>query len=277
MLDDPQWQSVVDEALRRALEGREEPIPGARLRGFVNRVAAEQGLSYPPTAGLKFGEFLSKFPERVRIVTRAHQDILVVPAGRADLLAKTAEQGNGEPQLRRDIFAALTRVDPDQVAWYDLSTDRIQFRLASAPSGESELKFPRPSMESEIALRSRFADGIGDDGLRRTLRESLTTARPLAEFSRVVHSARLKDEWRAFRQSDLLSRLQSWATESNVPWRDSWLVTGPQVGTRLTPDLTSHPDSSRQKFAALLLSLDERDLARLLIPADLVLRLLDKR
>jgi hypothetical protein len=273
-----QWTKVVAKGLERALSKRDEPIPGARLRVLISRCASEAGLSYPPTPGEKFKDFLFNFRDIAEIVEREDQDFVVVPVDRTDLLTKVAPRSSGEAlQLRKDLFLALTRIHPDQKAWYDPDLDRVSFRNSTEPGKAQELELPAPSLESELALRKRFAESVTHPGARESLENSLETERPLSTFSRSVHAGKLKGDWHQFRTAEVLSRLRSWAQEHGVAWRNSWLVTEPSRPSNLGIVRAEGTRTPQQRVAALILSLEDQEFARILIPADLLTRLPKER
>ena len=69
------WSEVLHTAITKALEGRHEAVPGARLRKFVERAAAERGLAFPPKGehAFRFGEFLDRYGSVLAIRKRPGQ------------------------------------------------------------------------------------------------------------------------------------------------------------------------------------------------------------
>ncbi|WDM78320.1 hypothetical protein K6979_14245 [Xanthomonas cucurbitae] len=102
------WTQVISEMI--GLSG-DKPIPGAKARVAIERIAQEKGLSFPPAemAGKKFYDYLENFPSIISLRKRLHQDFLIAPADRPELLASMPTKRGKSPQLRSDLYQALTK------------------------------------------------------------------------------------------------------------------------------------------------------------------------
>jgi hypothetical protein len=268
-MNDSQWQDILAEAMRRAIASRAEPVPGARLRSLVARLATEKGLTYPPEPDLKFRDFLFRFPNTVKVVIRKGQDSLIVPANRLDLLSKTGADEAGR-HLRRDLFIALTRVEPKTRAWYQRDTDQVHFLEAAEAPPDGLIPLPQANYDDEVSLRKEFASTISDSTVRSAVLESTKDQKALTAFSHVIHRNNLRREWQKFRSAEVLSRLQRWAQDNDLAWDSSWIEAEPQ---ERVPSAPAGSEGVQQSLARYILSLSESEIARVQFPGDLVAQL----
>src|ERR1700679_785111 len=117
------WSQIVAEALKRGLEVSKGAIPGAKLRQLIARIAPQYGEQYPPAGheDAKLGAFLNRFNSLLLVLRRDGQDILVAPVDKPQLL-DIAESGQGQTQLRDDIFEAFTHISRESSPlepWYE--------------------------------------------------------------------------------------------------------------------------------------------------------------
>ena len=68
---DEVWKQIVAEALAVGLKTSAGPVPGAKLRQLIFRVAKRRDLTYPPSGHEQesFGDFLKHF-ESIALVRR---------------------------------------------------------------------------------------------------------------------------------------------------------------------------------------------------------------
>jgi hypothetical protein len=111
------------------LETSDGPVPGAKLRELVARIAPKHGVNYPPPGheSEKFGDFLKQFNSSLILLRREGQDLLVAPSDMPQLLQRS---GNTYAQIRDDIFEAFTRIPRGSLPrqpWYVRDADTIEW------------------------------------------------------------------------------------------------------------------------------------------------------
>lgn len=265
------WREVVAQALDLAVAAYEGPVPGARLWHFITRVAQEKGLTFPPRANLKFLDFLLQYPDVVQVVRRHETDLLVVPPDRPELLTK----GGQFLIVRNDLFKALTQVDPTHRPHYDKSRDRVVWIDAQSQATSPDLvPLPKLTLASEMGFRQQFVGQVQDAEKGEQLEAALSNPRPLPAFERAVHAAGVQREWYSYRSEQVLKRLRDWATESSIPWQESWIST-PEVPVERTAATSA--GRKADELASALASLSEADLARISVPLDILAKLLRTR
>jgi hypothetical protein len=254
------------------------PALGTHFREATIKVAIQHGTIFPPDAEprLRFIQLLERYPEVVRIRRRSGQDFLVASAASPETLAKGVQgQSYG---IRQDLFQAFTAVSENR-AFYDPNEDRIAWHdPAETGLNASLIPIDPATEETEIQLRREFADLI-DEHLpaRSRLAHSLTNPSPFLEFSKVIRESALQREWHNFRTERVVGRIQSWAKQRNVAWRDAWLTTSLPHSPRKAEQLviSTHGDHVSHDPLLLLFSrLDAADVQRITIPLDLVLKAL---
>lgn len=269
-----QWAEIIAEALQAGLEARPGPVQGARLRPLVKRVAEARGLTFPPESEptLRFHELLMRYPEVVTVLRRPRQDLLAVPANRAELLASASEP----LFIRKDLFNAFTIIAAARKPWYNKVEDRVVWLDNGVdPQSPEMITVPPATAASELAVRHEFIGQLDNAMAKVPLETSLTEARPLTSFSRAVHSAYLRHSWHAFRSQRVLQSIREWAAKSNVQWAESWLV--PKAGAALSsPRGSLERGASSADLAKVLGSLSQEDLTRINVPLDIVAKLLKR-
>lgn len=259
------WRTILLAAFPSTVK---EPILGSTFGQEVVRVAQQHGARFPPESepDLKLVQLLERFPDVVAILRRPGKDILVVPAGQAEVLA--AAPGKELVGIRMDLFEALTQIRDEQ-AFYNKRDDSV--RWGSLTPDPESLPLPKSTLENEVSLRRDFARGLSGSGgpeLLAALEEQL----PLSAFARGLRALHLQRQWHVFRTKNLLARLKDWATSNDIDWKEQWLsdsLAGSQRAVRLfqASDLRS-----ADTLAALFERLDADDLRRISVPLDLILK-----
>jgi len=266
------------EILREAIETNStQPVVGTRFRDAINSAASKRGLQFPPVAepALRFIELLQRYPNVVSILRRPGQDFLVGPAGKSDLLTKGIQgQLYG---IRQDLFQAFTTFGVNR-PYYSKSADQVVWQ----PPGEGQalpdsLVPIEPTTEgAEIQLRRDFAETVAPQSLTRPqLLGALTNPLPLPAFSRAVREAGLQREWHAFRTERVLERIQRWARDKQIEWKDAWLTerqTDSPYKNRAGLPSETPTRAEGDSLQVLFSGLDAADIQRISIPLDLVLK-----
>lgn len=268
-----QWREV----LCAAIEANSTwPAIGTHFRSGIDSAASQRGLRFPPAnePELRFIQLLQRYPDVVSILRRPGQDFLVVPAGKSDLLAKRIQgQLYG---IRQDLFQAFTIVS-DSHPYYDKTADQVIWHKNAVGQLSDSLVPITPTTEAEeIELRRDFAKTRAEQSPPRSqLMGALTNPLPLQAFSRVVKDAGLQREWHGFRTERLLEKIQNWAKEKKIEWKDAWLTEGPTDHTWKDRASLSGEALRRTEGDALQIlfsGLDAADIQRISIPLDLVLK-----
>lgn len=274
------WSSILRGALTKAVALREAPVPGARLRSFVGREAEAEGRTFPPEPGMKLGNFLLLFPDIVLVLQREGMDLLAVPAERPDLLLS----GREDAFIRKDFFDAFTRVVATQRPWYVIENDDVIWLEAAADIGSDLIPMPGTTLEREIEARRDFAAQVAEQGTRNVLLSAIEQTLPLKRFSEAVHASGLQTSWRKARTLSVLQQMQSWTAENQLAWQPSWFrVPGApkQTVQNAVAPLASVPalstDLARRDLAHAFTRLSDDDLTRIMVPMDIVLKLLERR
>ena len=275
-----QWADIVRQALQKYFDqkshGQPRAVPGAPLKPLVQKLAEEQSLSYPPLEfqNKKFSDFLQALPTAVLTQRRLGQDLLVVPTGRVDLLQAPAETTSDTSNIifRSDVFKAFTKINlaPSGQFWYSKTENAFVER--SPDTVDATLMPVEPeTLESAINERRKFVDELGLDkatsaNLLSTLANDSIGA--LGLFSAKVKELRLERQWHKFRSENVLQKLQAWATKQNIEFNPGWLEKHKQVPQEAV--------SSRETnaFLAGLMKLGAEDAKRVLVPLDIVLKVL---
>lgn len=274
------WPDILRDALARAGDDLSQPILGARFRQLVDQSAAAHGVRFPPDAEptLRLSELLQRYPSVVLSLARPGQDMLIVPAGRPELLTET-RQSEEMVGLRPDIFNAFTRINPIRKPWYDSDQDSVAW--VAEPGADGLIPIPSPTLEDEILVRRSFVESLEDERPKALLLGSLATARPLQAFSAIIRAEQLHRRWHEFRTQALVDRIQSWAHQFSLNWNEKWLTSGSIAKQN---SLLDAPRASRlaqptevalsADSVAILSRLEPSDLARIMVPLDVVLKLL---
>lgn len=275
-MDDEQWRLI----LREAVGETTKPIIGTHFRQAVDTAAAKLGLRFPPDTDqkLRFIHLIQRYPDVVSLMRRPGQDFLVVPTGRSDLLAQGV-QGRLFG-IRRDLFEAFTVVASGNCPYYDKLSDKVIWRRTDAVDelSASQVSIEPTTLESEIVLRRKFVDSLSDQpDASSDLSLSLATAMPLRDFGKTVKDVGVQRKWHSFRTERVVERLQRWAEDKHIEWKDAWLIEGlNERGRSREADPVTSPTVRPESDAIniLLSGLDAADIQRITIPLDLVLKAL---
>jgi len=263
------------EVLREALASTTQPVIGTHFRAAVTAAAAKRDLQFPPPAEpqLRFIQLIQRYPDTLSVLRRPGQDFLVVAAGRTDLFAKGLE--GRLYGLRRDLFQAFSVIGYNR-PFYDKNTDRVTWQKSGdpAPPTDSCVPIPPATQDSEVQLRRDFADALHDrPEVRTKLTLTLENALPLQAFSGAVRELELQKEWHTFRTERLVDKIERWARDNKIEWKDAWLTQGPSDHTwKQVVRVDSRVDAQVDALRVLLSGMDAADMQRVSIPLDLVLK-----
>ena len=273
------WLPLINQALLAEVKRTKAPVSGSKLRSEVGRLAAAAQMEFPPPEFPKFSAMVEQYPESIIILRRKGKDFLVVPADRPELLTVETAQANPTGNwLRIDVFDAFTKI-PNAISGRPLylpSQDKFVWSGALSEVPADAIEVPQSSIESEVAIRARFAAG-GQGEKAAQMAAALESKTPLKDFTQALHALRLLGEWHKFRLAALIEEVKSWAAEKSVTWSPTWLDTPDskrEVPPAGEPALASVPKHALTEFIS---GLAAEDLARINVPLDLVLRLLEKR
>lgn len=273
------WTEIVHQALQSYFDlkshGEPRAVPGAPLKPLVMKLAAERGLIYPPPdfQNKKFSDFLQALPEAVITQRRSGQDLLVAPAGRLDLFDASAEM-KSEIQsfvLRPDVFKAFTKIqtEPGRRFWYSKSedtfvegqSDTVDANLVSVESITQKTALEeRQTFTQELKL-----DGNTANELLSTLSDPIVA---MGRFSAKVKELRLERQWHHFRAEHVHRNLQAWASAHSIAFNSNWLE------THKPPTQDNVSSRETNAFLAGLMHLGPEDAKRVLVPLDIVLKVL---
>ncbi len=274
---DTDWRQIITEALQQALDQTEGAVAGAKLRTLVDRGAKERGLEFPPPEMRTFSSFVESFSQDFIVQRRPGQDVLVAPATRPELLAVQNDRAEAPAaRLRTDLFEALTRIPHAGrgTAYYEVNEDRVQWFL-ERPADGVYVPLPQTTEDKEIAVRRAFAFGIDDVAAKEQLMASAESEFPLRDFTAALHATGLVMKWHNYRLTDLISRLKSWAAQNGLQWQSGWVeASDTKAVAARAASMTRNVSSS--DLLRLVSALSERDIARINIPLDIVLRLVSK-
>lgn len=272
-----QWREI----LREAVGGATQPILGTHFRFAVNTVAGKKGLRFPPVfppatePDLRFIQLIERFPDVVSLMRRPGRDFLVAPSSRSDLLTQDRSFG-----IRFDLFGAFTVVSNNH-PYYDKLNDTVFWRTPDDTSGElftSHVPIKPATLQSETELRRDFIASLVDQpNVRSILSASLATELRLQTFSKAVRNVGVQREWHSFRTKRVEERIQNWAKDNGIVWKDTWLTEerGERAHRRDAELVTSPaPKPERDTLNVLFSVLDAADIQRISIPLDLVLKAL---
>jgi hypothetical protein len=275
------WAEILKEAIDRAVKVRGRATPGATLRQIVARVASERGLEYPPaeTPKLKFATFLELHPGIVAVRKEREADILVAPADTPELLVDVKTANRPLPGVRQDMFEGFTRIRSDKLPWYDKEKDHVEWHPREAKLDSPRyVSIPSPSIEDLRNGRKRFAAAQSEEKVRAALEQAADSPAGLAAFTAVVRDAGLRAEWHQFRIRNLVDHIGTWATREGVQWQDAWLTAGaPAEGTFPAQLVGYEPRDWHRMVASVIQSLDAQDAARIMVPLDIVIKILGRR
>jgi hypothetical protein len=276
---DQAWEQIVADALKVGLKNLSGPVPGAKLRELIVKTAHSRDLEYPPTGHEQesFGDFLKHFDSIVIVRRRKGRDLLAAPADMPQLLAEATE--NDETRLREDIFEAFTRIPrgvPPAEPWYAVSDDKIVWLLPTELSGSGELvKILPATLEQELSERKTFIQSA-DIALetKGQIATSFDAHSALGSFSKLVKAHGLAQIWHRHRFQTVVRRIRAWCAATGVPWREEWVSSsdGSKLPILARADMQSK--NQRYLFERFVENLTEEDLRRILVPLDIVLKVI---
>jgi hypothetical protein len=273
------WQKIIAEAMDKASQVSRGPVAGAKLREIVATVARKHGEEYPPAEnrGQKFGDFLRGFGSLVVVLRREGRDFLVAPADKPELLA--GEQDDKRAYIRDDVFEAFTRLPhevPPLEAWYRRDSDTFRW----IPQGENVdatelVKVPLRTEPEEVEDRKAFAMLPQFERIQELLLATLSDHAALWAFSRAIKERGLGRQWHVFRLQSIIKRIRSWCESQHVEWRDEWLTPKTIAAAPKTLASVQRMEfDQKARFGRLLERLTDEDLKRIVLPLDLVLKIL---
>lgn len=272
------WQEILIEALRQGVDQTGSAVAGAKLRVLVSRVAKGRGVDFPPPGMRTFSSFLESFSNDIIIQRRPGQDILVAPATQPEVLTTQIAQSDASAsRLRDDLFEALTRI-PSEVkgfAYYVPVNDSVEWISHGQTIDKSLIELPKASAEAELGVRTRFTETI-EDPHKRELLDALSSTVPLRNFTVALHHNELVMQWHQFRLSDLIARLKAWASEKGIVWQSSWVESSDSKPMAFRRNTGMNNFGQNKDLLDLVSMLTEKDIARINIPLDVVLRLLSR-
>ncbi|MFZ2308513.1 MAG: hypothetical protein WAW34_14365 [Rhodoferax sp.] len=273
------WTEIVRQALQRYFDqkshGQPSAVPGAPLKPLVLKLAAEQGLTYPPLEfqNKKFSDFLQALPEAIVTHRRLGQDLLVAPTGRFDLFDVPAEAASETQSVvfRPDVFKAFTKIhsEPNKKFWYskiegafvERPSDTVDETLVSVDEGTLNNSFE----ERQAFVKELKLDPDTTSGLLSTLSDPTGA---LGRFSAKVKELHLERQWHQFRAKNVRRKLQEWAATNGITFNPGWLEQHKHVPL----DTVSARETNA--FLAGLMQLGPEDAKRVLVPLDIVLKVL---
>lgn len=282
MLHEAQWAqallSAIDDYLSKKTGGAPAPVPAAPLKPLLARHAELLGLTFPPEGHerIKFVDFLDLFPGTVKTQRRPGQDALVAKIADAHVLeeaSKAAEQLDAArlPRtIRQDVFQAFTMKPPvgSDRHWYSRELDK--FLQAPAGADEGWLPVPTPTLEMALADRRAFAEAQP-----AAMKEALLAAlnQPTSQFEAFgleIKRQLLGRAWHLFRLRRVVMRATEWAKSQGLTWNPSWERASESTGQE-SNSITARETNA---FLAGLMQLGPEDAKRVMVPLDIVLRLL---
>lgn len=280
--DEKQWTKVLGAALAEYLEKkRSAAAPAAPLKPLLSRRAEQAGLSYPPVGmeHIKFADFLALFPAVVSLKRRLGQDMLVTIAGdEAALQTMVVDQAPDDTGkssfrgLRPDVFRAFTRLPPvGRVYVYARTSDRFAEINQNDKLNSEMISVPAQTLDAALAERRKFTDELPETSVREVLLAALQTdLSPLGAFGQAVKEHGLGQYWHEFRMGCLLKNIQEWADENGLTWNPAWVGNFP-ASAKSTNAFTSREANT---FFAGMMQLGPEDTQRVMVPLDIVLKLL---
>lgn len=260
---------------------RSAVAPAAPLKPLLLRRAEQAGLSYPP-AGMertKFAEFLDLFPAVVSLKRRLGQDMLVTIAGDEaalqTMVADEAPDSTGKSSLRRlrpDVFKAFTRLPPvGHVYAYTKTSDRFTEIDQNIEAHTEMIRVPALTLDAALAERREFTDNLPETSAQVALLAALQDdLSPLGAFGQAVKQYGLGQHWHEFRMGRLLKSIQEWADENGLIWNPAWVGNFP-ASAKPANAFTSREANT---FLAGMMQLSPEDAQRVMVPLDIVLKLL---
>lgn len=216
----PNWADITRSVLRE-LGGEQTLVPGAKLKQHIIQSADDPDSfdSFLATQGRKFADWLGTL-EAVIVYRRIGTDMLVGFSGAAWPQERTtAGGGSDRPQLRKDVYTALTQVNAGGY-FYSPRTDTF----SAGPVEETDaIRLPPVTLANLIDERRVFIAEAKDVNAKNSLQNALDfNANPLAAFQRAVVNHHLSHKWHSYKFGKLLSTLQQWAADNDLEMRSEW-------------------------------------------------------
>jgi len=255
-----EWRDIVQEAVNAEVVKRGGSVPGAVLKVAVERLADRE------LPAVRFADFLKEFSDIISVIPRKGQDMLVIPKGDMRLLSKS----NGIINIRHDMHKAFSQIDEGKNAYYNKESKYVEwFSANEKPFGSKFVPIPHRTEEAEIKIRQQFANTFTDTNTSQQLISTLSTSRnTLGAFSAKLRELNLFNDWLIYRSNELLERIRQWAGENFIYWDDSWIQAHEEEFS-----LTTRAEFEGDKFISALASLNVEDLSRIVVPMDIVLKL----
>jgi len=223
---------------------------------------------FPPASepDLKFVSFLDRYPSVVRVIRRKGSDVLVIPANRPELLFSSEQAFS----IRLELFKAFTNFRAPKDPWYERTLEEVVWREPGAKERGDFVKIPRATEESELELRRLFLPEVEDLEVRKRVQSAIASQNPFREFTSAVRAESLQRRWHLYRSRAIANRLIEWASGAGIAWKDEWFV---------PLDDATRSRSVIRRFEADLISevlsgLEGEDLDRVMVPLNLVLKIL---
>lgn len=275
----PVVKSALDEYLSKKSSAEPMVVPAAPLKPLVVRHAQNMGLAFPPQdhERLKFIDFLDLFPSVIRTRRRPGQDALVVKAANADLLEKVSQEEpisaakQEQVSFRSDVFNAFTKIlPPGQCHWYSKVTDKF-LPYGASDYKQSLVQVPSLTLEEALTERRDFADTAAAEKCREQLLVALNGPEgQLGAFSGVVKAQHLERAWHVFRVDRIAQRIDAWTKSSGITRSNAWECGAQSV----SPESDVITARETNAFLAGLMQLGPDDAKRVMVPLDIVLKLM---
>jgi hypothetical protein len=274
------WVAIIKKALTDVIESTQRPVTGAKLRQEVARVAADWSVEFPPPEMTKFSSFVESFDKDFIVHRVPGSDVLVAPADRADLFAAAvATSPTNYSRMRQDLFKALTTIRSAEHgrAVYLPADDGVKWLQADDGEAPQDSVFlPSTSLGEEVGLRRDFAESLEDQSAGKiALVEALKKDSPLRSFTLALQEFGLVRQWHLYRLRFLATKLREWSVANAVQWQPSWVTTN-EPRNLPRPTLTASM-ASQSDFSGLVGQLSDDELKRIMVPLDIVLRLIAQR
>ncbi len=266
------------EAIREAIGNNSaKAVVGTRFRQAVMAACGKRNLQFPPAnePNLPFLQLIERYPQILSVLRRPGQDFLVAPAERSDLLSD--EVRDRLYGIRGDFFEAFTIISESHRPFYDKTADHVIWKKVTDPLTDSLISIDRPTEKTEVELRKAFADSRAESvpDARPQLLAALNEARPLQTFGNVVRAdANLQREWHSFRTGRIVKKMQEWANNNELQWKNVWLTERPSYPHRISEADKSQQFSQDTSMQFVLPGLDTGDMQRIYVPLDLVIKII---
>jgi len=248
----------------KQLGGEIKLVPGARVASAAIALAKRDGVDFQSVlfhTKQKFGVLAREVAktDNLRLIDRAGSDFLIGFEG-ANEEIKSSRGGPASPSIRKDFYAAFSHVSQSEL--YYLPDKDLIVALDAAPIGS--IPVPSPTYNEVWHLREQFAESLQDKQKEAVLLTAVRSPnRSFRVFADLVRMYDLSEDWHAYQYDQLRAIITRWAEKAGLPVRDNWFS---QKSAR--PTVTGA--NAATTLAALLASLTDDELARVLIPADVI-------